>query len=207
MDDVIRLAEESGTPGLSRKAFTNRWPHKDVFVNDAVVYSLLFRDKAADPVLEPSQLVQLPQASTLSAGIIDVADAHLDRLFHDPRSYLLVHIGPLLEHHPEARSEVLPTIRGTRAWFDGYTMLLASLGLALRPSWTSERLGLCLQALLDGFLFRYRIQPEDYQPTRWEGASLFADAVIAFCLGVIDVDRSSQTAREALDAAVARSQA
>jgi hypothetical protein len=37
----------------------------------------------------------------------------------------------------------------------------------------------------------------------WQDASLFADAVIAFTLGVIDAERSGTDARAALDDAVA----
>lgn len=116
----------------------------------------------------------------------------------------MLHIGPLLEHHPSVRAAVMSSIRGTTAWFEGYGRLLADLGLVFRPGWTVERFGWAIQCILEGFLFRYRIQPEDYVPTRWQGASLFADAVIAFALGVIDAERSGLSARQALDAAVAR---
>jgi hypothetical protein len=51
----------------------------------------------------------------------------------------------------------------------------ADLGLVLRPGWTPQRLSMALQAAVDGFLLRYRVQPEDYAESRWEGAGLFAD--------------------------------
>lgn len=53
--------------------------------------------------------------------------------------------------------------------------MLADLGLVLRPGWTPQRLSMALQAAVDGFLLRYRVQPEDYAESRWEGAGLFAD--------------------------------
>jgi hypothetical protein len=69
----------------------------------------------------------------------------------------------------------------------------------LRPGWTPHRLSLALQATLDGFLLRYRVMPEDYPTSRWEGAGIFADTVLAVILGVIDTDRSGTNGREALD--------
>lgn len=203
-EDVIRLAVDSGKAGLSRKAFFNRWPTRESFVKDALIYALLYKDRLVEQVLNPSQMDRMSRSGSLSAEIIKVADPYIERLLRDPRSYLMVHVGPLLEHHPDIRAGVLRTLRGEREWWPGYFRLLTDLGLRLRPGWSVERLGLSLQGIVDGFLFRYRIQPEDFIPTRWQGASLFADTVIAFCLGVIDTDRSGQSAREALDAAAER---
>jgi hypothetical protein len=89
--------------------------------------------------------------------------------------------------------------RAIRTWADGYTAFLTEAGLALRPEWTPYRAALVLQAMLDGFLLRCRIQPDDYVAAEPEEASLFADAVIAFILGAVDVERSDVTGREALD--------
>jgi hypothetical protein len=111
-----------------------------------------------------------------------------------------MHIGPLLPQHPRLWQALVPEMReGTRSWADGYAILLADLGLVLRPGWTPERLSLALQAALDGFLLRYRVQPEDFAESRWEGVGLFADTVIALVLGVIDADRTGLTGRAVLD--------
>lgn len=88
---------------------------------------------------------------------------------------------------------------GILAWADGYAALLTDLDLVLRPGWTPYRLSLALQAALDGFLLRYRIMPDDYPTSRWEGAGIFADTVLAMILGVIDADRSGTNVRKALD--------
>jgi hypothetical protein len=53
--------------------------------------------------------------------------------------------------------------------------------------------------MLDGFLLRSRIQPEEMTACRWEGASLLADTMIAFSIGVIDSEVSGRTSREVLD--------
>jgi hypothetical protein len=76
--------------------------------------------------------------------------------------------------------------------------LLADLGLILWPGWTPHWLSLALQAALDGFLLRYRIMPDDYPTSRWEGAGIVADTVLAVIFGVIDTDRSGTNGREAL---------
>jgi hypothetical protein len=95
--------------------------------------------------------------------------------------------------------------QGTQVWADGYTTLLTDLGMVLRPGWTPQRLSLALQAALDGFLLRYRVQPEDYAQSRWEGAGLFADTVVALIIGVLDADRSGRSGRAVLDQLVGSS--
>jgi hypothetical protein len=89
--------------------------------------------------------------------------------------------------------------QGIQVWADGYAALLTDLGLVLRPGWTPQRLALALQAALDGFLLRYRIQPDEYPAACWEGAGIFADTVLAIVLGVVDADRSGQHGRAVLD--------
>jgi AcrR family transcriptional regulator len=203
-EDVIRLAVESGRAGLSRKAFFNRWPTREDFVQDALVYALMYRDRPVEELLDPSLLDGMTRSATLSDGIIQVADPYLEHLLADPRSFLMVHIGPLLEHHPDMRERIMPSLRSTRDWFGGYVRVLNDLGLQLRAGWDIERFGLAIQSILDGFLFRYRIQPEDFRPTRWKDGSLFADTVIAFCLGVLEPSHSGQSPRDAIDAMVRR---
>lgn len=88
---------------------------------------------------------------------------------------------------------------GIQVWADSYAALLTDLGLVLRPGWTPKRLALALQATLDGFLLRYRIQPDDYPVSRWEGTGIFADTVLAMVIGVIDAERSGLDGRAILD--------
>jgi len=95
--------------------------------------------------------------------------------------------------------------QGTQVWADGYASLMADLGLVLRPGWTAQRLSLALQAALDGFLLRYRMQPDEYPESRWEGAGLFADTVVAILIGVLDADGSHLSGRAVLDQLVGRS--
>jgi hypothetical protein len=93
---------------------------------------------------------------------------------------------------------------GSQVWADGYAALVGDLGLVLRPEWTAERLALTLQAMLDGFILRFRIQPEDYGSSSWEGASIFADSVLAMVLGVLDAERTGDSGRAVLDKIVAQ---
>jgi len=88
-------------------------------------------------------------------------------------------------------------------WADGFAELLTDLGLVLRPEWTPQRLSLALQAALDGFVLRFRIQPDDYQASRWEDASIFADTILALVLGVLDHERTGESGRKILDRLVA----
>jgi AcrR family transcriptional regulator len=200
-EDVIRTAAARASAGASRKAFFNRWPTREEFLPDAVVYALVY-DEVPEPPNEQAKQVPATAAALVpfSQEVIRIADGLLESLQRHPRSYLTLHIGPLLAQHPSIWQAVMPAMRGgILAWEDGYAALLADLGLVLRPGWTPHRLSLALQATLDGFLLRYRIMPEDYPTSRWEGAGIFADTVLAVILGVIDTDRSGTNGREALD--------
>ena len=204
-EDVVRTAAAEGRAGASRKAFFNRWPTREEFLPDAVVYALVY-DQVPEPPNEQAGQVPGTAAAPVpfSQEVIRIADGLLASLQRHPRSYLTLHIGPLLAQHPALWEALQPAMHdGIQAWADGYAALLTDLGLVLRPGWTPYRLSLALQAVLDGFLLRYRIMPEDYPTARWEGAGVFADTVIAIILGVADADRSGISGREALDKLIA----
>jgi hypothetical protein len=209
-EDVIRLAaapDPERAPGTSRKAFFNRWPTREEFLRDALVYTLVSEVAPGEPL---EQARQMPADATaaaetsFAAAVLRISDQLLDSLRSHPRSYLTLHVGPLLRQHPRLWEAVLPAMReGSQVWADGYTALLGDLGLVLRPEWTPQRLALALQAALDGFVLRFRIQPDDYRAASWEGASIFADTILALVLGVLDHDRTGETGRMVLDRLVA----
>lgn len=205
-EDVIRTAAAEGEAGASRKAFFNRWPTREEFLPDAVVYALVEEEIAEAPNDQAAQVPATAAAPVpFSEEVIRVADGLLASLQRHPRSYLTLHIGPLLAQHPSLWEALKPAMRsGILAWADGYAALLPELGLELRPGWTPHRLSLALQAALDGFLLRYRIMPEDYPVSRWEGAGIFADTVVAVILGVVDPERTGLNGREALDNLIGR---
>jgi AcrR family transcriptional regulator len=200
-EDVIRLAATGGSTGVSRKAFFNRWPTRDEFLPDALVFALVYDEVPDDPKDVAKQMPpEAAAAPSLAEAVAGIADDVLESLLRHPRSYLTLHIGPLLAQHPALRDAILPSMRqGNAVWADGFAALIDELGLVLRPGWTPERLALALQAALDGFLLRHRIQPEDFTASRWEGAGLFADTVIALLLGIIDADKSGESGQAALD--------
>ena len=200
-EDVIRLAAADGKAGTSRKAFFNRWPTREEFLPDALVYALVYDEVAEDPKEQARQMpADAGGAESLASAVLRISDSLLDSLRRHPRSYLTLHIGPLLPQHPLLWDALLPSMRqGSQVWAEGYAALVRDLGVVLRPGWTPQRLALALQATLDGFLLRYRIQPDDYLGSRWEGAGIFADTVLATILGAIDADRSGADSRAALD--------
>jgi AcrR family transcriptional regulator len=207
-EDVIRLANATeGASGTSRKSFFNRWPTREEFLSDALIYALVTEVAPGDP---RQQAKEMPAEATASAAtsfseaVLRISDQLLDSLRSQPRSYLTMHVGPLLPQHPRLWETLLPSMQeGSSVWADGYAALLTDLGLSLRPEWTPQRLGLALQAVLDGFVLRFRIQPDDYQSARWEGASIFADTILALVLGVLDHDRTGESGRVMLDRVVA----
>jgi AcrR family transcriptional regulator len=199
-EDVIRLAAVSGGPGVSRKAFFNRWPTREEFLPDAVVYALDYVD-VENPNEQGRKLPEIAAGSIpFSDTVIGICDGLLESLMRHPRSYLTLHIGPLLPQHPTLWRALMPRMReGIDVWADGFAALLTDLDVPLRSGWTPQRLALALQATLDGFLLRYRVLPGDYRESRWEGASLFADTVIAIVAGAMDGDRSGESTRAVLD--------
>ncbi len=205
-EDVIRFAAADGKTGVSRKAFFNRWPTREEFLPDALVYALVYDEVPEDPKEQARQMpADAATAAPFSEAVLRISDNLLDSLRRHPRSYLTLHIGPLLPQHPRLWQALLPAMReGSQVWADGYATLLTELGLTLRPGWTPQRLAMALQATLDGFLLRYRVQPDDYPASRWEGAGIFADTVLAIVLGVIDADRSGEPGRAILDQLVRR---
>ena len=201
-EDVVRLARDGGQPGVSRKSFDNRWESKEDFVNDAVIHTMLYRDAPnADPSLQLADMASLLEADNVAQAIAHFCDAMLASLLSYPRSFLLLHIGPLLEQHPKLKAAIVEDmLQALAPWYEGYRQLFAAFGVRLRPGWTIERYGLTIQSMLDGFLLRSRVQDEQMAAYSSDDASLFADAVVAFTLGVIDTGESSGlSSREALN--------
>jgi len=202
VEDVIRVAEAQGEPGASRTAFRHRWPRREDFVPDAVAFALLSDENFED---SSKRAEQVPAVATgpasFSNEVIRIATELLVSLQRDPRNYLTLHLGPLLPQHQDLWKKLEPEMqRLIQAWAEGYAALLTAFGLALRPEWTADRLALALQAMLDGFLLRYRILPDDYPTATVDDVGIFADAVVAFAVGVIDAERSGISGRAALDA-------
>jgi hypothetical protein len=193
-DDVIRLSPKwSSGEASRRRAFFGRWPTRNDFLADALVYALL-REPPTIPTPRPTS------DGSLSELVSDIADELLTSLIHHPRSYLVLHLGPLLPRYPTLAKALLPSPRdATRAWLRLYHTLADRHDLVLRPEWTHQRLSLVLQAMLDGFVLQYRVRPGGHPRHSWKEANLFADAAIALLLGAIDWDLSGQQAREALD--------
>jgi hypothetical protein len=200
-DDVIRFAPVRGGEGAGRRAFFSRWATRDDFLPEAVVYALLREYEADDdPHRYLRQIGQIPNSTApVSALLTGIADGLLSTLIRHPRSYLMLHLGPLLPRHPELGEAIRPGIQAaTIASIGAYEQLVRGLGLAMRPEWPAGRVSFVLQAMLDGFVLRYRMQPS----SRWEGTSIFADAIVAFMLGAVDWDLTGQSGRTVLDTLV-----
>ncbi len=192
-DDVIRLAPSWSGEAARRRAFFSRWPTRADFLADAVVYALL-REQAEIPAPRHSRDESVSQ---LVAG---VTDELLASLVQHPRSYLVLHLGPLLPRHPHLAKALLPSSRtAVRAWADLYRRLADGLDLVMRPEWTFKRLSVVLQAMLDGFVLRHRVREAGNPHHGWRDANVLADAVIALLLGAVDWDLTGQSGRAALD--------
>lgn len=204
VEDVIRVAAADHGEGVSRKAFFNRWPTREDFLPEAVIHALN-REHVADSPQEHAERAstKLQSATVPSAVVVTVADALLRGLLPYPRSYLVLHLGPLLPRHTELWRALLPSIRAAiEIWHVSYERFLDMHDLVLRPEWTIERVGLVFQAILDGFVLRYRVQPDDLKAAERSGVSAFADGIVTFILGAVDWERSGVSARRMLDIAI-----
>jgi hypothetical protein len=205
MKNVRKLLTDRGLPGSSNNAFYERWKSwENYFLPDAVIYAMTSDENFDDSSARAEQVPTIATApGSFSDGIINVATELMDSLQRDPTNYLYLHLGPLLPQNPEIWKALIPEMRRMIGnWVDGYAELLHQFGLVLRPGWTPQRAALTLQAMLDGFLLRYRILPDDYSAATVEDVGIFADSVVAFVLGVVDAERSGVSARAAVDAMI-----
>lgn len=191
-DDVIRLSPSWNGEAARRRAFFSRWQTRGDFLADAIVYALLREQEIPQP--------RHSQDAKVSELVTGVTDELLTNLVRHPRSYLVLHLGPLLPRHPQLAKALLPGSRtAIKMWQELYLRLSDDLDLVMRPEWTFKRLALVLQAMLDGFVLRYRVQQGRSPSHTWKGANILADAVIALLLGAVDWDLTGQQGRDALD--------
>lgn len=192
-DDVIRLAPSWSGEAARRRAFFSRWATRGDFLADAVVFALL-REQPSIPTQRHNADVGVSQY------IADVTDELLANLIQHPKSYLVLHLAPLLPRHPHLAAAFAPGSRAaTKTWTDIYRRLADGLDIVMRPEWTFKRLSSVLQAMLDGFVLRHRVQPRQHPRQGWQDANMLADAVIAMLLGAVDWDLTGLSGRAALD--------
>jgi hypothetical protein len=192
-DDVIRLAPKwSSGEAARRREFFGRWATRSEFLADAVVYALL-REQPEIPLQRHSE-------DSLSQLIDGVTDELLSGLIQHPRSYLILHVGPLIPRYPQLTRALEPSSRkAVDTWVRLYHAFADRHDVVFRPEWTFKRLASVWQAMLDGFLLQYRTRPNGFLRRNWGEANLLADAVIALLLGAVDWDLSGQSGRAALD--------
>ncbi|WP_067964846.1 hypothetical protein [Nocardiopsis trehalosi] len=174
------------------------------FRSDAAVWALTRRDRAEQP--PPIRLAAALEGLGGGADPVDAtvrtADTLLRELAADPRSYLITHLTPLLSGDGDAAGAVAEGLRAEQHhWSAAYGALMDLTGAPLRAGWTPHRVALTLQAMVSGFLVHQRVQPADYECARTSGhgkVSLFADSVLAFLCGVLDLDRDGHPPHEAL---------
>lgn len=202
VQDVVRLTQQkNGRVGASNNAFHARWSHKDDFIDDVVVYTMLYRDKPDEnPRARASSLGAFMSEGSLSEAIAATADGVLAELVLRPRSYLLMHLVPLLSRHAHLIDRLNAEGAGyLEPWVHGFTDVLTRRGLNLRAEWSPSRLAMAVQVMIDGFLVRHRADPDGMAASVWEGSSLVADTIITFVLGAVDTGTEAVTAHIALD--------
>lgn len=181
VEDVLRLASDSENQA-SRKAFHNRWPHKDSFMRDAIVYAMCYRDaperdpniylSAADGLFRDPALF-LEDTWTFAASMFA-------GLLQDPRSFLMIHLAPSIAHYPDIQEVVDQNMKQARElWRTTYAQLIDRLGLKIADGWTVTSLDLTFQALIDGFLICARARARVADVDQEAIADRFARAVCA----------------------------
>ena len=189
IEDVLRIVKSDELPD-SKRAFRNRWPCKDDYVADVVLYALLYRDMEGSAIPRTlHERVELFDATrTVSERIYAFVGTLVSELIANPRSYLLLHIAPLLIGNPELHASLIGYTRSDQArWQTVFTEVLKQTGKQLRPGWTMERLTLALNVVLDGAILRHRIDPAHSTVSAWAHGNLTADMILAVIVGAVDV--------------------
>ena len=200
IEDVVAVARQNNKTPVSKKALTTRWSSKDGFIQDAVLYAMLYHDdETRDPSYQAPRMDRV-RNGLFSSSVTQMADELSQGLLNDPRSFLLAHIAPLFPRHHDLAAAVASSADNVhRQWISEYPVMLEHLGCTFRSDWPAERITLSLQMMLDGLVVRYRVNPELIQSSNWEGASIFADTVIAFLNGVLDIQGDGLSGRAWLD--------
>jgi hypothetical protein len=199
IEDVVRMVADR--PGGSRQAFHQRWQSKETFIQDAVIYTVQYRDRP--PAELTPLLTQLPELAhgPLGEGISAFAREFIGFVESVPRVFLMAHLAGHLDRHPELHQRFLDAwLPGRRPIIEAFDRLLDGLPVVLRPEWTTGRFDRALQALLDGVVLQSRLQPDGSIADAWTHADLFAEAVVALTLGALDTTRTGTTAIAALTA-------
>lgn len=204
VEDVARVAA-AYRPAISKKAILNRWPTKEELVRDAAIHCILYGDlpEGGTPDITPETMVVTAGAVGLAETIRYSAETILANLLERPRSFLLMHLAPMLPRHPLIQRQIaVDAARIQLEWAEGYRSLMNDFGVILRPEWTPERLSLCLQMLLDGHMVRHRVDAAYLATHCRPKSTLFADAVLALIAGAVDTDSSGLTAASLIDRTV-----
>jgi len=206
IEDVLRVVETDESEVDGKRALRNRWPSKDEYVRDVVMYSLLYADTdgIAAPAAFGARLNMLVDGRLFSEQVNEFAVAIVAELVANPRSYLLAHLSPMLTTHPALRQDFIDYTRADHdLWRDFYEQLVRVFGLSWRPGWNSESLTLALQCLLDGFVLRHRVDEERSPLSDWAAPSFIGSTVTAIVVAAIDFEESGQSMGERLDALLA----
>lgn len=201
-EDVLRMTAGQDGEGESRKAFRNRWPSKEDFVRDAIVHTMLYRDRDGVSTSQTrSRLFEIAVEAPSPTDFVRTLTVEVEKeLLGNPRSWLLAHVAPLLGRHPDLHTPLRDMMRGDADyWLVFYSDVLASTGFKLRDGWTPERATWAMQALLDGVILRHRVDPERMADPKWCAGNMFADTVLAFCAGILDVEATGESVQEWLD--------
>lgn len=181
IEDVLRVAAESGSY-VSRKSFHNRWPDKDSFIRDAIVYTMCYRDAPErDPIVHLRAVEGLfCDPELLLEDVWAFSIAVFTSMRQNPRSYLMIHLTPSIANHPEIEEVVkVAAHEASELWRATYTGLIERLGLELRDGWTITSLDLTFQALMEGFLVCERARTGVVRTQSSTAAEMFARAVCA----------------------------
>lgn len=196
ISDVIRAAARDTETRVSRKALLNRWPTRQEFLRDAIVFAMCYRDVPPSEQVDPNALEAAAAATGLAHAVGAVADDVYAALMRHPRSFLLSQVAPFLSQFPAARQAVAESGDLTRRqWEDVYGRLLQVLHLQPRPDWPLDRISIALQCIIDGVVVRHQINADLVDNSDWQNASLLSDTVIAFCIGVLDFDDDGRSSR------------
>jgi AcrR family transcriptional regulator len=203
---AAQRADDGRATAPTRGALYERWPSKDHFIADLLAYAIAstrWDTHVDEAVAHGVPGDQLPNPSVLIGAVLaaDFAFAQQSSPWRIEQ-----HLGPVSGAYPQVAATLRQTYGEiTDAWAAVYEQLLGGYGFRLRDGMTYRDLAVILTAVMDGFLIRAEIDPDEVGAAGEPGSTrqtLACAAIFAACAVPIDSD-DHRTVPESLDALAA----
>jgi AcrR family transcriptional regulator len=171
----IRIRELCERADYSTGAFYAHWPNAGAFFDELSDYFM--GEMLVEDFDELTVVAQQAARQPGAAAVLDLAEEDLRILLANDHwdAVELLNLSIARTTHRASATRGYRTIDEITA--RTYDVILERLGREPRPPLTSAQIGATLQALVEGFAFRSRVDPEGIEVPGGERSSLYAYAV------------------------------